>query len=269
MSALIPMDPARRDQALDEAVGRNLPVVLSLRQDEAWSVFKSRFLAGNGPSRRLYVEYPSLPHRGKGPPPVRPGENVGVAFRRGHKKCLFTTVALSLGDVTLHGQTRVNAIELMWPDQVQEVQRRAYYRITLSAVRNIKTLIWRGGAAQRGLAGTDALPICEGRITDLSAGGMRVLLPRGTQTGLRTDDSVGVEFQPEPDGPGFLLDALLRHVSANPDGTVALGIQFTGLEATPEGRRVLQRLLRIVNQYQRQELRRVHPAYGRDFARSR
>jgi hypothetical protein len=48
-----------------------------------------------------------------------------------------------------------------------------------------------------------------------------------------------------------VLDAVLRHREAAEQGRASLGFQFVGMETTPEGLRLLDRLVRIVNHFQR------------------
>jgi c-di-GMP-binding flagellar brake protein YcgR len=254
MSTVMVLEPARRDRALDEATSRNVGVVLSMRGGEEWSVFKSRFLGADDSHNHLVVEYPPAPV-GTRRPDVQLGENIGVAFRRGHKKCVFTAVVMARGEYALNGQTRVESLTLSWPDSVQELQRRAYYRVPVPRTRNVSVLVFRGGTSQRKKARSAHWPKCTARLSDLSAGGMRVVLPPGKKLPLNCGDAVGLEFQPEVSGPMFLIDAVLRHVAPTADESLALGLQFVGLEASVDGRKTLQQLLRVVSQYQRAELR--------------
>ena len=56
---------------------------------------------------------------------VRAGEHVGVAFRRGHKKCVFTSVVLERQEYDRNSDAPVPALTLSWPESMQELQRRA------------------------------------------------------------------------------------------------------------------------------------------------
>lgn len=260
MSTVTTLEPARSSQAIDEAACRNMAVVLSLQEAGAWSVHKSRFLGATEPQHRLFVEYPAAAAPNLPTPDIRVGEHIGVAFRRGHKKCVFTSVVLERGDYGLNDEIRVQSLTLSWPDSVQELQRRAYYRAAVPRHRNVAVEIWQGSTADRKKAGTAIWPSYTGRALDLSAGGMRLILASNQNPRLNAGAGVGLEFQPEPMGPAFLLNGLLRHIGPLPDGSIAIGLQFVGLEATVDGRKVLQQLLRAVNQYQRCELRQARLA---------
>ncbi len=264
MSSVMLMEPTRKDQALAEAVGRGIPVTLSLKQSGAWAVYKSRFLDGERRHDRVLIEYPHDPTLNPPSPDIRPGENVGIAFRRGHKKCVFTAVALGVCRRPSGEGPDVLALELGWPDSVQEIQRRAYYRACVPPDRTVPVELWSGGAACRAKAGNANRPIYRGRLTNLSAGGMGMVLPPGPDPSLRVNDAVGVAFQPEAGGTSFLLDATIRCLGQGPNGSLTIGLQFTGLEATDEGRCLLRQLVRVVNVYQRQELKHGRARGGED-----
>jgi hypothetical protein len=58
-------------------------------------------------------------------------------------------------------------------------------------------------------------------------------------------------FSPRAGKPSLVLDAVLRHREAGDQGRAALGFQFVGMETTQDGLRLLDRLVRIVNHFQR------------------
>jgi hypothetical protein len=233
------------------------PTVLSLKEGATWSVHKSRFLGAVESPRRLFVERPAPAAPDAPLPDIPVGGSIGVAFRRGHKKCLFTSVVVGRGEYQLNDQMRVESLTLNWPDVVQELQRRAYYRAAVPRHKQVAAEIWQGGTVNRKKAGTAVWPSYTGRLIDLSAGGLRLVLNANQNPRLNIGEPVGIEFRPDPTGPTFLLNGILRYLGPMPDGTLAMGFQFTGLEATIDGRKVLQQLLRVVNQYQRCELRQA------------
>lgn len=255
MSTVMLLEPARRDRALDEAAARNVAIVMSLRDSGSWAVRKSRFLGLTPQRDSLIVEYPTASDPESRELNVGVGENVGVAFRRGHKKCVFTSVVLARNSYALNDQASVECLVLSWPEQVQELQRRAYYRVAVPRHKTVEVEVWAGGAAYRKKAGTRSWPSFFGRLADISAGGARMLFPKTQDPQMQIQDAAGIQFQPESNGPVFVLDSIIRYVGETPDGSVSVGLQFVGLEASFEGRRVLQQLLRVINQYQRCELR--------------
>jgi hypothetical protein len=110
---------------------------------------------------------------------------------------------------------------------------------------------WREAAG--GDASTDARNVRHGQLEDISAGGMRIKVADPKDVSL--DRTYRCVFTPRPGKPSLVLDAVLRHREAVDQGRASLGFQFVGMEATPEGLRLLDRLVRIVNHFQRSNAR--------------
>ena len=61
---------------------------------------------------------------------------------------------------------------------------------------------------------------------------------------------VGLRFTPMPYETPLMFSAQVRSVLPPPDGkTVCFGLQMVGLEASSEGRTVLQRICSVAEQY--------------------
>ena len=62
---------------------------------------------------------------------------------------------------------------------------------------------------------------------------------------------VGLQFTPMSFQKPILLEGHIRHLREDEgDNCLYIGIEFLGLEASPEGRDVLHRLLGVVSEYQ-------------------
>ncbi len=129
---------------------------------------------------------------------------------------------------------------------------------------------------------------CHGRLMDISAGGAQVVVPQrfgpdprfrggdvipaeagitaegqnpsspeqgadpaaALATGFKKGQFVGVRFTPLPYETPLMLSAQIRNVLPTADGqNASLGLQIVGLEASPEGREVLTRLIGVVERY--------------------
>jgi hypothetical protein len=95
-----------------------------------------------------------------------------------------------------------------------------------------------------------------GRLVDISAGGAQVIVPHennatpGQGADFKKGQFVGMRFTPLPYETPLVLSAQIRNVLPTADGANAsLGLQIVGLEASPEGREVLTRLIGVVEQY--------------------
>jgi hypothetical protein len=101
----------------------------------------------------------------------------------------------------------------------------------------------------------------QGRLVDVSAGGTQVviphqsLVPSGAVAGevkpdFKKGQFVGVRFTPMPYETPLMFNAQIRNVlPAADDEGIYIGLQIIGLEASPEGRKVLSRIVGVVERY--------------------
>ena len=102
---------------------------------------------------------------------------------------------------------------------------------------------------------------CHGRLIDISAGGAQVVVPHESLTtgaNFKKGQFIGMRFTPIPYETPMVLCAQIRNILPTADGKdsstadgkdSSLGLQIVGLEASCEGREVLNRLIGIVDQY--------------------
>lgn len=254
MTQLLNVDEARRDEILIDAADRLVQVTISRRVDDGWGTYKSVLLQADSQGRCLVIQQP-LPAEGHPPPELVAGEIVGLSFRRGHKKCMCSVEITRLLAYPLDGES-LPAFEVLWPDKLQEMQRRVYYRADVPKGRRIEVNVWDGGTRGRQAAQLRDVPNHVGLLQDLSAGGCSVLFNAARDPQLEDGDTVGLQFQPDPRSAPILMDAVFRHAEHISNEQIALGFQFVGLEMTPEGRSLLQSLSRIVSTFLRIEIRR-------------
>ena len=241
MNSALAVVREQRDQILEDSIERQRLLVITHHSLQGWRAFKSQFVSGSSVSRVILVRTP-LPREGAVTTPPEPGDTLGVTFRLGHKKCMFET---RLEEVP--GQTEEDVVALRWPDQLQQLQRRAYERAEPPKGVVVPVRLWREEASPA--TPVEARSVRYGQLEDLSAGGMRVKVadPREFHVGA----TFRCAFAPRPGKPALVVDALIRHREAGEQGRTSIGFQFIGLETTPEGRRVLERLARTVSHFQR------------------
>jgi len=254
MTQLLNVADERRDEILTDAADRLAPVTLSHRLDRGWATYKSRLLQADSAGCFLIIEQP-LHIPGQSPPELVPGEALGLSFRRGHKKCMCSVKINRLLAFEWEGE-RVPAIEICWPEKLQEMQRRVYFRASVPKGRRIEVKLWDGGVMDRDKAVIREMPHHSGLLQDISAGGCSVQVEAARDPQLEVGDTVGIQFQPDPRTQPLLLDAVFRHLEDSNQGKLCLGFQFVGLEVAPEGRTMLQALSRVVSTFLRIEIRR-------------
>lgn len=229
------VSPASRNRILQWAIRRREQVNLTFQRDGEWIAGRSNLVWFDEASGSLGVGYPLFGAR-IAPLEVAPGDSLGVSFRRGHKKCVFSsrvTARQQAADGSAH-------LVLECPDEIHEYQRRAYQRAAIPAGRRIPVLIVRPGESRQLL--------CAGDVRDISAGGTQIELDAPYDARMRVGDAIRVEMMPEPGSPALVLPGVFRHASALPSGRIAIGIQFCGLEATRDGHAVLSLISRLVGE---------------------
>ena len=248
MSGIQTIAGHQQDRILSDSIKPGRHMTLTLHTDDGWQTYKGKFEADVSLSGMIQATLmiPGVTHDH---PVARPGLPVGCTFRLGHKKCMFSTMVQT-------AEIRSNGIclSLRRPNELQQLQRRAYDRTPPPNGSVIAVRFWRNSTGQSTTEGRD---IHYGQLEDISAGGMRIKVSDATR--IEISAIYRCTFAPRADKPTFVIDALLRHKEAAGHGRISLGFQFVGLEATPEGRRQLDRLARLANRFKRAHSRTRKP----------
>jgi c-di-GMP-binding flagellar brake protein YcgR len=245
MSHCFRLSPHEPAELLAEAVSRRSLANISCKLTDGWASFKSCFLGIEDGTRNLIIEYPApedLP-----PPEFTGGESIGISFRRGHRKCVFSTGMVGQCRFALSRDVEIPALKLLWPGQMYELQRRLFYRAPVPARESIAVDIRRIA----GEPDPDA-KVFRGAMMDLSFGGLSVVFERGMHPRWDTDEMVACAFGVENAGT-FELDARLRYCEQTSPENMRVGLQFAGLENSSDGRELLDRLLDLCARFQQAE----------------
>ena len=268
---------------LQIAIEKRVPAIMSYLSKQKWHVAK--VVLADLVGERLSVESaaPEIanpsPRSKQRPINIRVDQPVGISFKYEYGKFVFDTTVVGLEPARgAEGHRDCGGtIVLAVPDKIEVVQRRSYFRVNVPASLKVQVLVWhRSGPAKcsGGTAGQDqfAGAGCMGRLVDISAGGAQVIIPHdisntpgqgadpsteftpsaanGPGTVFKKGQFVGMRFTPAPYETPLVLSAQIRNVLPTADGgNVSLGLQIVGLEASPEGREVLTRLIGVVEQY--------------------
>jgi c-di-GMP-binding flagellar brake protein YcgR len=233
----------------DEAVQHSALAVLTVHQDDRWHTFKSRFLERDVDRRFVVLDYQET--HGTTPAALNPGQYVGVSFRYKSRKVMFATVVEAKGRYLLDDQSYVPAIRYRWPEDLTELQRRAYYRTPVPPQTRLLVNLWPGGVSARTHAQGATLSIATGVATDLSCGGTLVRLNQIEAPLWADNETIGVELHLPDVQPPLLLDAHYRGVRHDRENRLCAAVQFVGLELSFSGRGTLQRLARCVQRFHR------------------
>lgn len=250
MKAHVVDDAGRRAELLRELMARQIPITLSSRGPDGWTALRSRVLAFDDRADRLTVEYPS---DGEGRQvEIVAGQSVGIAFRRGHRKCVGNALVTGRSWQVLSPGTNVPVLQLAVPEELHELPRRLFYRAPVPEGVSIPVDFWRGDANHLRPRAQD---IHRGTMADISAGGVGVLLPGGNAPRFDLDDPVVCSFTVERQAPPVSVCARFRYADDTHRGQLRIGFQFVGLDASPAGRATLDRIARLATRFQHLEMR--------------
>jgi len=260
-------------QILQTAIEEKIPAIMTYLSRGKWHVAKvllTEFVA-----EKLYIEGI---HLGEKPRPIniRIQQPLGISFKHGQGKFVFDTTVLALEPSP--NPDSGGRIVLVMPDRIEVIQRRSYFRVQVPEYLKVNVLMWHRNRKDPGddpyrhplpqERQTDTKHelrnYCQGRLIDISAGGAQVAITSQTEQGPDVSESakgmerqefnkgqfIGVRFTPMPYETPLVLNAQIRNIlPAEDNENVYLGLQIVGLEASPEGRQVLSRLVGVVERY--------------------
>ena len=193
---------------------------------------------------------------------IQVNQPVGISLKYGYGKFIFETTVVAL-EPSLD-PTSGGTIVLLVPDRIEMVNRRSYFRVDVPGSLKVNVMLWHRRS-------TDEMPITQqlatqtpdarrtppqcywqGKLTDISAGGMQIVVDCGQKPDFKRGQFIGLRFTPMPYEMPLMFDAQIRNILPTADEkNICLGLQIIGLEASPEGRQVLQRLCNVVEHYYR------------------
>lgn len=245
MSRGLVLDQESQRSILQWAVQRRTAITISVLTEGRWCNLRSQLLRID--RNLLQIAYP-VASGTETACEIVVGDELGISFRRGHKKCIFVSpVVLRRTDPDPEGKV-VDTLYVRVPDQLRELQRRAYQRITVPEDRFLAVKLWQGGIPA---AGEPSWPLCSGRIANISVGGVLVDIRADQNPRLAVGDIAGLEISVQPCRPPLLVEAQYRHCTVSGFGRIGLGMQLLGLEHGLPGRASITELADLVRSLMR------------------
>jgi hypothetical protein len=281
MNEVTMLSEAEPREILQTVIEKKTPAVLSFLSKGKWHVAK--VLLTNLEANRLDVRAsPKKPDSilqrahdvSASKPPsinIQVNQPVGISVKYGYGKFIFetTVVALESSSAPAGGET----IALRVPDRIEIVQRRSYFRVNVPSSLKVNVMLWHrrctdempptqppflSSTEDKGTTQTpdtrQTTPDCywQGKLADISAGGLQIVVDRGQKPDFKKGQFVGLRFTPMPYEMPLMFNAQIRNILPTADQKcICLGLQIVGLEASPEGWQVLQRLCNVVERYYR------------------
>lgn len=245
MSPQYPLKSDSSHTTVLEAAETRQPVTITWQAETGWQVTKGRFADADPDAASIYLHLPAA--AGTTRPEV--SQDVSVSFRRGSRKCVFTSCLID----SFEGRARDGGksgliLRLSWPDSLQELQRRLFHRTPVPPGRYIPVDLWLSQANEDLSEHATAQ---RGKMVDLSAGGLSIELPRETRPRWREDDQFTCRFSAGPNRPPVEVAARLTNYTRLSEGHVRVGLQFLGLDGGDRGRQALQQISFLTSRLRR------------------
>jgi hypothetical protein len=229
-------------EILQTVIEKKVPAILSYLSKGKWHVAK--VVPTELGANRLDIQI--LPRENARPINIQAEQPVGISLKYGYGKFIFETKVLSLGPSP--DGTGGGTVAVALPDRIEIVQRRSYFRVDVPRSLKVNVLLWHRG--QRAEDGQMPSNYWQGRLVDISAGGAQIGVDAAEGGEFKKGQFIGLRFTPMPYEMPLMLNAQIRSILPTVDSkSMCLGLQLVGLEASPEGHQVLQRLCNVVEQY--------------------
>jgi len=249
-------DPSLVFERLNAACSLNAPADIRVFKGRIAHTYKSRLFDIDVQSGRRSVLLDIPTDAGRYIALAR-GTEVEVHFATGLERFLFEARVQGKSTFTLGTGSKVRTLVVSYPEVLENSQRRAYYRV---APPSSKSILVRMATFKHKKDGKwtyeERFEALRANLVDISAGGVAVRVPKSQSRDIDVDSRLKLAFKLVPEEDEIKLTGMVRHCRDDSvDKTMRImGIQFVDVEASPEGRRHVDRIFAFVAQIQREEL---------------
>jgi len=248
VNEVIMLHGAQSRQLLQTIIDRKIPVTLSYLAKDGWLVSRAVFVEIAEKTFAIRI----TPRKKTQMESLELGQTIGISFKLGYgreyDKFVFDTMITGLS--SSDPNTNVDFI-LALPQEIEMIPRRGYLRVKAPKNHNIPVRFWhRYYTTENNKTTIASGPTWQAKLIDVSASGMQVALPAFPKNDFKKGDNVGIKFTPLEFETPMHLNAQVRNTIPTADGkNLCIGLEMIGLEASPEGRLNLSRLVNVVEQY--------------------
>ena len=258
MSEVLMLRNAEPRKILQIIVEKKIPAIMSYLSRGKWHAAK--IAPVNLGADRFYVEV--SPRKKPHPINIQLNQPVGISLKYGYGKLVFGTNVISF-ELSPEAQSG-GRIVLAVPTQIELVPRRSYFRVNVPESLKVNVILWHrchtdGIPKRDNNKGRPVFPperrhspehYWQGRLVDISAGGAQVAIDASQEPDFKKGQFVGLRFTPMPYEMPLMFNAQIRNVLPTADDDkICFGLQMVGLEASVDGRAILQRLCNVVERY--------------------
>jgi len=253
MDKLVMLGGDESGEILRMVIEKKVPAIMSYLSKDKWHVAK--VLVTDISGGRMTIESTHSDER-QHPINIRIGQPVGVSFKYTYGKFIFDTTVVALEPST--DPTRGGTMVLDCPARIGVVERRSYFRVNVPESLKVNVVLWH--RSQKHELREQLHNYYQAKLVDISAGGAQLLLPaqdldapghpQTSKPDFKKGQFIGLRFTPLPYETPLMFNAQIRNILPTADKqNLCLGLQIVGLEASPEGRRVLSRVAAVVERY--------------------
>jgi len=222
---------------LSEAQQEESPVIGSFMVNGKWQLLELKVCGGSDD----YIDF-RCQTSCEG---LKEDQPIGICIHLGHFKYLFDSTVQAT-----ESQGPLWRILLNPPDKVEQIERRAYHRQPVPTNTKVKVLFWHRGYLDES-DNTPGEVYWQGTLLNLSAGGARFEIELEHKEHFKIGQILGIQFTPMSYQKPLLLESHVKYAEEQSDNRYfRIGVEFLGLEASPEGRQILDRILEVISEYE-------------------
>ena len=237
---------------LQRVLEKKIPVILSFFSEGQWSILRTLMTKIDKSDFSLRITPRKKTSQSQSI--MRTTQSIGISFKDGfganNDKFVFDTTVSATGS---SDDSPAGVITLAMPEQIEVVQRRSFIRVKVPRSMDIDVSLTRHEVKKTTETQLDieAYHAWQGKLIDISADGLAVAVSIDQGPDFETGEFIKIDFTPLPHETALMFNAYVRNLPASADGEfMCVGLEIIGLEASPEGRLVLQRICGIIRQYE-------------------
>jgi hypothetical protein len=266
MNKVVMLHGVECDGILQAAIQKEVPAIMSYLSKDKWHVAKVLLTSLEDHRLRVITRTAGSGTQTAKPHPINIQINqpVGISFKYSYGKFVFDTTVVGLEPSP--EPTNGGTIVLSMPSRIEMIQRRNYFRVNVPKSLRVNVVLWHRSRRreaedhEQASASREPCTYYQGRLVDISAGGAQIVVPHqsdvdesyfgAARQDFKKGQFIGLRFTPMPYETPLMCNAQVRNVLPTADKkSIYLGLQIVGLEASPEGREVLGRLVEVVERY--------------------
>lgn len=252
------VSPSRIERLLELACVYNIPLSITTESRDRMYRYKSRMLEMNKApgARSLIIDHPVT----DGPAiALKPETVITVFFALDRERFIFETQVLRKTTFALASRRKISVLEIAYPNVLYSGERRMYYRVPVPMGKPISVECGVIGDVGDWLVqepGTWNFPShirFDGRILNLSVGGMVLAVKEGGSSTARMGTKLGLRFSLAHDETPISLKGIIRRMGRKAStGEETVAIEFIDIAEKFDYKLAINRLYRYVAERQRE-----------------